>query len=114
MARGASRGEYPSVPIAREGSRLTIPPRRPSGSRPATALEPLRSAAPSGRRPEADVPWVELEKAITARVERRLDQKIAATIRDTLGADTEIARAMRDGVYDALHDRMVLERERRG
>jgi hypothetical protein len=107
------RGEYHLAPIALEAARPLAQDVRASGSRPDATPGPSRASDPGGR-PSAEAKWAELEKAIAAKVERRLDQKITTTVREALGADTEIARAMRDGVYDALHDRMVLERERRG
>jgi hypothetical protein len=62
----------------------------------------------------AEASLAEVEQAITAKLERRLEQKISATIRATLGSDPEVSRAMTERVSGTLYDRLVLERERLG
>ena len=54
-----------------------------------------------------------LERAVTAKIEQRLERRIGAAVRSTLATDPNVSRMVTERVYGDLHDRMVLERERR-
>ena len=112
IARRPARAEHRPPALAFEVAR-----RDPATGAPAAgpaAAPPRGPHWSSPARPPAAASLAEVEEAVTARLERRLDQKISATIRATLGTDGEVSRAMTDRVYGALYDRLVLERERLG
>lgn len=92
----------PSIPAALwDSGRPVEPIARTKGPKPARAV-------PAPPMPALD----EVERAITANVERHLDRKISAAVRSTLAADSDVSRVMTDRVCGDLYHRMVLERER--
>src|SRR5262249_36869599 len=66
---------------------------------------PLVAASPARPRTAPEMTLAEIEHAVTAKVERRLDRKMDAALRNSLGVDASLARALTDRVYTALYDR---------
>jgi hypothetical protein len=79
------------------------------------AVSVARRSSTTGQPPGvSEARLAEVERAIAARMEQRLDQKIGATFKARLGSEGELSRTLTNRVYDGLYDRMVLEKERRG
>jgi hypothetical protein len=79
-----------------------------AGFVPARAVRAQREA-----QTNADA-LAEVERAITAKLQKQIDTRVADTVKNALGADADHARQMADRIDGVLHDRLVLERERQG
>jgi len=55
----------------------------------------------------------EVENTIIARIDKNIEQKIVAVVKQAIGSDAEHSR-MTDRVYGSLYDRLILEKERLG
>jgi hypothetical protein len=55
-----------------------------------------------------------VEQSITEKLNKRIDIRVAALVKQQLSVGTGYARKIADHVEGALQDRLVLEKERRG
>jgi hypothetical protein len=65
------------------------------------------------RQPDAGASLAEMENTIIARIDKNIEKKVAAVVKQTIGSDAEYSR-MTDHVYGSLYDRLILEKERLG
>jgi len=69
--------------------------------------------SPRQARPDARA-LAAIEQSITAKLQKRIDTRVADTIKHTLGIESDYTRKMAGRIQGALYDRMVLEKERLG
>ncbi|MEP7305162.1 MAG: hypothetical protein ABJA98_06560 [Acidobacteriota bacterium] len=112
IVRRTSRVEHRPQPIALKESRAGSVPIASSDRRLEVATTPRRPAVSNQPRTIPEASLAEVERSITAKLEQRLDQKITATIKAKLASDVDLSHTMTDRVYDALYDRLILEKER--
>jgi hypothetical protein len=74
----------------------------------AVLKHPLRQVVP-----DSGASLGEMENTIIARIDKNIEKKIAAVVKQAIGSDAEYSR-MTDHVYGSLYDRLILEKERLG
>jgi hypothetical protein len=103
------RAERPVQPIALAAARPRARSAESHGAFPAVEAvlkHPLR-------QPDAGASLAEMENTIIARIDKNIEKKVAAVVKQTIGSDAEYSR-MTDHVYGSLYDRLILEKERLG
>jgi hypothetical protein len=107
------RAEHPVQPVALVATR----PRSRGGaeSRGEASVAALEPRKHPQRQPalESGMSLAEVENTIVARIDKNIEQKIVAVVKQAIGSDAEYSR-MTDRVYGSLYDRLVLEKERLG
>jgi hypothetical protein len=77
----------------------------------------LPAAKPSSSQRQAHTSaavLADVEQSITEKLNKRIDIRVAALVKQQLSVGTGYARKIADHVEGALQDRLVLEKERRG
>jgi hypothetical protein len=92
---------------------MTRPPSRDAESRRASQTAELRRHPQRQAALAVGSGLAEVENTILARIDKTIDQKIVAVVKQTIGSDAAYVR-ITDRVYDSLYDRMILEKERLG
>lgn len=77
------------------------------------AVEAVLKHLPRQALRDSGASLVEMENTIIARIDKNIERKIAAVVKQTIGSDAEYSR-MTDHVYGSLYDRLILEKERLG
>jgi hypothetical protein len=105
------RAEQPVHPIALTAARPRSRGTESHGAFPmveAVLKRPLRQAVP-----DSGASLAEMENTIITRIDKNIEKKIAAVVKQTIGSDGEYSR-ITDHVYGSLYDRLILEKERLG
>jgi hypothetical protein len=105
------RAERSVQPIALAAARPRSRSAESHGAFPAVEAvlkHPLRQAVPN-----SGASLAEMENTIIARIDKNIEKKIVAVVKQTIGSDAEYSR-MTDHVYGSLYDRLILEKERLG
>jgi hypothetical protein len=101
-------------PVAREVGREGSPQVAPVESSLDAVFAPRPPIRPKLQRTFIESTLSDLEKNITAKIEKRIDGRITEAVEKTLSVDNVYSRKMSDAFFTALYDRMVLEKERLG
>lgn len=110
-SRRSWRAERPVQPIALAIARPRSRGAESHGAFPAVEAvlkPPQRQAATASGASLAEV-----ENAIIARIDKTIEKRIVAVVKQTIGSDAEYSRTA-DRVYGSLYDRLILEKERLG
>jgi hypothetical protein len=114
IPRRSLRAENRLSPIAWEAARQgSLQAAAPESSLD-KVLTPRPPIRPKLQRASFEATLSEVEKNITARVEKKLDRRVSEVVEKTLSIDSVYSRKMSDAFFTALYDRMVLEKERLG